>query len=271
VKKWKVADAKWQTEKKGRRPRHPRSPQHPALNSSMSSAIYNGMIAPIAGYGARGAIWYQGESNAHGEQAKNYGELLECLIQDWRKQWDSNLSFYYVQLANFTRGGKNHPDWVEVQDEMRRLLDDSNSKTGHVGMATINEIGHPTNIHPGNKKDVGQRLARWAFKQDYGMKDVIVSGPLYKSHAVKGNAIEVSLDYAVGLKSRDGKPLGSFELAGADNQWKPAEAKIAGQKIVVSSKQVSKPTQARYAWKSDPTKANLINAEGLPTSCFITK
>jgi sialate O-acetylesterase len=103
------------------------------------------------------------------------------------------------------------------------------------------------------------------------MKDVIVSGPLYKSHAVKGNAIEVSLDYAVGLKSRDGKPLGSFELAGADNQWKPAEAKIAGQKIVVSSKQVSKPTQARYAWKSDPTKANLINAEGLPTSCFITK
>ncbi len=271
VKKWKVADAKWQTEKKGRRPRHPRSPQHPALNSSISSAIYNGMIAPIAGYGARGAIWYQGESNAHGEQAKNYGELLECLIQDWRKQWDSNLSFYYVQLANFTRGGKNHPDWVEVQDEMRRLLDDSNSKTGHVGMATINEIGHATNIHPANKKDVGQRLARWAFKQDYGMKDVIVSGPLYKSHAVKGNAIEVSLDYAVGLKSRDGKPLGSFELAGADNQWKPAEAKIAGQKIVVSSKQVSKPTQARYAWKSDPTKANLINAEGLPTSCFITK
>eukprot|EP01047_Picozoa_sp_COSAG01_P115410 COSAG01_NODE_44064_length_423_cov_0.469136_1_plen_129_part_01 len=100
-----------------------------------------------------------GESNARGEQAKNYGELLECLIQDWRKQWDSNLSFYYVQLANFTRGGKDHPDCVHVQDEMRRLIDDSNSKTGHVGMATINDIGHPTDIHPKNKKDVGKRLA----------------------------------------------------------------------------------------------------------------
>jgi sialate O-acetylesterase len=271
LKKWKEADTKWKTEKKGRRPKQPKKPVHPALNPRMASAIYNGMIAPFVGYGARGAIWHQGESNAKGEQAKNYGELLECLIQDWRKRWDTNLSFYYVQLANFTRGGEDIPDWVMVQDEMRRLLDDSNSKTGHVGMATINDIGHATNIHPANKKDVGQRLARWAFKQDYGMKDVVVSGPLYVSHQIKVDTVTIQFDHADGLKSRDGKPIGGFEVSGADNQWKPATAQIVGDKSVLSSKDVKAPTQARYAWKSNPTDANLMNREGLPTSCFITK
>lgn len=267
---WKAAVAKWEKAKKGKKPRHPRMQQHPALSPNMPSAIYNGMIAPIVGYSARGAIWYQGESNARGGGSAAYGELLECLIQDWRKRWGSNLSFYYVQLANYEKWSDKQ-GWVTVQDEMRRLLADSNSKTGHVGMATINDIGHPTNIHPGNKHDVGQRLARWALNQDYGMKDVIVSGPLYKSHAVKAGTIEITFDYATGLKSRDGKPLGSFEIAGADKQWKPAEAKIAGKAIVLESKEVSKPTQARYAWKINPTAANLVNAEGLPTSCFITK
>ncbi|MFK7851494.1 MAG: sialate O-acetylesterase [Akkermansiaceae bacterium] len=271
MKKWKEANAKWQEEKKGKRPRQPGKPQHPALNPGMASAIYNGMIAPLVGYGSRGAIWYQGESNARGEQSKNYGELLECLIQDWRKRWDSNLSFYYVQLASFTRGGNDIPDWVMVQDEMRRLLDDSNSETGHVGMAVTNDIGHPTDIHPKNKKDVGQRLALWALNQDYGMKDVVVSGPLYKAHGVKSDAVIIKFDHAEGLKSRDGKPIGGFEIAGADNEWKPAEATIAGSDVVLKNKDISKPTQARYAWKSNPTEANLVNGEGLPTSCFITK
>jgi len=267
---WKAAVAKWEADKKGKKPRPPRLQQHPGLSPRMASTIYNGMIAPIVGYSARGAIWYQGESNASGEQSTVYGELLECLIQDWRKRWDSDLSFYYVQLANFEKWSDKQ-GWVNVQDEMRRLLDDSNSKTGHIGMAVINDIGDPTNIHPGNKKDVGQRLARWALNQDYGMKDVIVSGPLYKSYGVKGNAIEISFDYSAGMKSRDGKPLGSFEIAGADGQWKPAEATIVGKAIVLKNKEVSTPTQARYAWKSNPTDANLVNSEGLPTSCFITK
>ncbi len=267
---WKAAVAKWGDAKKGKKPRQPRLKNHPALSPNMPSAIYNGMIAPIVGYSARGAIWYQGESNARGEQATLYGELLECLIQDWRKRWGSDLSFYYVQLANFEKWSDKQ-GWVNVQDEMRRLLDDSNSKTGNIGMAVINDIGNPTNIHPGNKHDVGQRLARWALNKDYGMKDVIVSGPLYKTHTVKGSAIEITFDHANGMKSRDGKPLGSFEIAGADNQWKPAEATIAGDKISLANKEVSKPTQARYAWKINPTDANLVNGEGLPASCFITK
>ena len=269
--KWKKMDAEWQKNKKGRRPRQPKKLQHPALNPNMSSSIYNGMIAPLIGYGARGVIWYQGESNAKDDQAKNYGELLECLIQDWRKRWDSPLSFYYVQLASFTRNGKNIPNWVDVQDEMRRLLDDSNSKTGHIGMATTNDIGHPTDIHPKNKKDVGKRLARWALNQDYNMKDIIVSGPLYKSHTIQEGTIEITFDHAKGLKSRNGKPINSFEIADADGKWQPAEAKITGDKIKVSSKSLSNPTQARYAWHSNPTNANLVNGEGLPTSCFTTK
>ncbi len=271
--KWKVANDAWVAEtkaNKGQKKRRPRQPQlqsDPALNSKFHSTIYHGMIAPIIGYGARGAIWYQGESNAGGGTDVHYGELLECLIQDWRKRWGINLSFYFVQLANF----KNGPGWVNVQDEMRRLLDDSNSETGHVGMATINDIGAARDIHPKNKRDVGARLARWALNQDYGMKDVVVSGPLYKSSEVKGNTIEITFDHAKGLKSRDGEPLGAFEVAGADGQWKAAEAKIADAKIILSSKDVAAPTKARYAWVSFPVGANLVNAEGLPTSCFETK
>lgn len=266
-----AAVASWQNARSGKEPGQAASRRHPALDPNMPSAIYNGMIAPLAGYGARGAIWYQGESNANPGTATRYGELLECLIQDWRKQWDSPLSFYYVQLANFTRRGRSSPHWVIVQDEMRRLLDDSNSKTGHIGMATINDIGHPTDIHPRNKREVGRRLARWALHRDYGMKDVVVSGPLYKSHTVKGDTIEIRFDHAQGLKTRDGTLPGGFEVAGADGKWQPAEARISGGKITLSSTGLHNPAQARYAWHSNPTDANVVNGEGLPTSCFTTR
>ncbi|MGJ8655192.1 MAG: sialate O-acetylesterase [Akkermansiaceae bacterium] len=238
----------------------------PELNPGMHSTIYNGMIAPIAGYGARGVIWYQGESNARKDTSEVYGELLKGLILDWRKQWGSDLSFYYVQLANFEKG-KDSPFWVNVQDEMRRLLDECEG----VGMAVINEIGDKKNIHPRNKKDVGDRLARWALNKDYGMKDIVISGPLYKSHVVKGAAVEVSFSHADKLKARDGKSLGGFEISDVKGTWYPADAEIKGDNVVVSSEEVTKPSNVRYAWKSDPVDANLVNEEGLPTSCFIGK
>ena len=239
----------------------------PGLNSGFHSTIYNGMIAPIAGYGARGAIWYQGESNANPATAGNYGELLKGMIEDWRKQWGSELSFYYVQLANFQRGGQDQPLWVVVQDEMRRLLDECEG----VGMAVINEIGDVKDIHPKNKKDVGERLARWALSNDYGDKKIVISGPLYKSHVINGANVEVSFNHGVGIKTRDGKALGGFEVSDAAGVWQPAEATIKGETIIVSSKQVAKPSNVRYAWKSDPTDANLVNGEGLPASCFVGK
>lgn len=238
----------------------------PALNSRMPSTIYNGMIAPIAGYGARGAIWYQGESNANSGIGPHYGELLRGLILDWRKQWGSELSFYYVQLANFERNG-NLPNWVVVQDEMRRLLDECDG----VGMAVINDIGDKKNIHPGNKKDVGDRLARWALNKDYGKTDVVVSGPLYEGHVIKESTVEVSFSYGGDLKARDGKALGGFEVSDFNGDWYPAVAKIKGDKVIVASKLVVGPSNVRYAWKSDPSDANLVNGEGLPASCFVGK
>lgn len=240
--------------------------QNPSLNSGLHSTIFNGMIAPIAGYGARGAIWYQGESNANPNTATNYGELLKCMIEDWRKLWGSDLSFYYVQLANF--GKENEmPNWVLVQDEMRRLLGEIDG----VGMAVINEIGDAKDIHPKNKKDVGERLARWALSKDYGDKKIVVSGPLYESHKINGANVEVSFSFGAGMKSRDGNALGGFELSDAEGKWQPAEAKISGEKVIVTSKQIAKPSNVRYAWKNNPPDANLVNGEGLPTSCFVGK
>jgi len=267
LKAWEEREEAWKKDKTLKRLRRPSLLENPVSSSRYHSTIYNGMIAPIVGYGARGVIWYQGESNANAGTAHDYGELLKCLILDWRKRWGQDLPFYYVQLANFERGGKNIPEWVIVQDEMRRLLDECEG----VGMAVINDIGDRNDIHPKNKKDVALRLARWALKNDYGKSDVVVSGPLYASHALNGNMIEVSFSYGVGMKARDGKDLGGFELSDAEGKWHPAQASVSGDKVMVTSSSVAEPKNVRYAWKSDPAEANLVNAEGLPASCFIGK
>ena len=260
----------WQKDKKGKKPRGPRKPTDPGTNPSLASTIYNGMIAPLAGYGAKGAIWYQGESNANGGTASVYEELLGCMVADWRKRWGNDMSFYWVQLANFrdpTTTPGVESDWVVVQDEMRRAL----KSIPKGGMAVINEIGAANDIHPRNKKDVGKRLSRWALNQDYGKKDVVVSGPLYSGSEIKDGKIIVSFDHAVGLKSRDGKPLQRFEIAGADGKWDWAQAQIENGKVILSSNKVPDPKKARYAWATNPTGANLVNAEGLPASCFTTE
>ncbi len=262
--------AAWNKDKKGNRPRGPRQPVNPAKNPSMPSTIYNGMIAPIIGYGNRGAIWYQGESNANGGTAQHYEELLGCLVADWRQRWGHDLSFYWVQLANY-RKATTEPgidsDWVVVQDEMRRAL----KSIPKSGMAVINDIGHPTDIHPKNKHDVGERLARWALVQDYGRKDVVISGPLYSGMAKEDGSIMISFDHADGLKASDGKELQRFEIAGADGKWHWAKAKIVGNTIALSHNDLKAPVKARYAWAANPEGANLVNGEGLPASCFTTE
>lgn len=262
--------AAWKKDKKGRQPRGPRKAVDPGKNPSMPSTIYNGMIAPIVGYGNRGAIWYQGESNANHGTAQQYEELLGCMVADWRQRWGHDLSFYWVQLANFRKpttepGAKS--DWVVVQDEMRRAL----KSIPKSGMAVINDIGHPTDIHPKNKHDVGDRLARWALGQDYGNKKIVISGPLYSGMEKKDGKIVVSFDHADGLKARDGKELQRFEIAGADGKWHWAKAKIDHDKVVLWHDELKEPAKARYAWAANPQGANLVNGEGLPTSCFTTE
>jgi sialate O-acetylesterase len=135
-------------------------------------------------------------------------------------------------------------------------------------MAVLTDIGNPGDIHPRNKQDVGKRLARWALNRDYGRKDVVVSGPLYKSMKVEGNKIRVNFAHADGgLKARDDKPLTNFEIAGADGKFVPAKATIDGQTVVVEADGVAAPTQVRFGWNG-VANPNLVNNEGLPAGPF---
>lgn len=261
-----VAQQQWiDGGKQGRGPRAPRLQVDPAVSSRMHSTIYNGMIHPFVGYGIRGAIWYQGEANQ--AQALEYDALLAGLVADWRALWADEFSFYWVQLAAF-REPTTEPGvedrWVDLQNEQRRALE----RIAKGGMAVTNDIG-ALGIHPGNKKDVGLRLARWALYQDYGRTDVLRSGPLFKSATFEGPKAIVRFDYAEGLTTRDGQPLARFELAGPDGQWVWADAVIEGETVVVSAASVTQASQVRYAWARNPAGANLVNAAGLPASCFV--
>jgi sialate O-acetylesterase len=241
-------------------------PYSPALEEDAPSALYNGMIHAWVGYAMKGAIWYQGESNA--SRAKQYETIFPQLIEDWRRLWKNDLPFYFVQLANFKEPSTEPgiPDeWAELQNAQRLAL--SLPKTG---MAVINDIGMAGDVHPINKRDVGYRLARWALSKDYGRTGFCISGPLYKGSKIEGSAVRIEFDHAKGLKSRDGGPLKRFEIAGEDCKWHWADATIDGETVVVSSKDVPQPVAVRYAWAANPEGANLVNGEGLPSSLFRT-
>jgi sialate O-acetylesterase len=242
------------------------------------SAIYNAMIHPLAPFAMRGAIWYQGESN--GGEGESYYHKTQALVNGWRKLFNPELAFYWVQLANWQQPNDNPAGgdgWAKLREAQRKALD-----IKHTGMAVIIDIGDAGDIHPRNKQDVGWRLAQWALNQTYGKKDLVPSGPLYKSHKVEGNSIRISFDNVgggliVGKKEglepttevKDGK-LARFAIAGADKQWHWAEATIDGNDVVVKSAEVQEPVAVRYAYSMNPTGANLYNKEGIPASPFRT-
>jgi sialate O-acetylesterase len=192
------------------------------------------------------------------------------MINDWRKRWNDEFSFYYVQLASYhapsTAPGTPDP-WALTQDRMRLVL----NTTPKTGMAITNDVGEANDIHPKNKKDPGERLARWALAKDYG-QNLTYSGPLFKTSQTRDKAIRVTFDQCgTGLKSRDGSPLKRFEIAGPDKTWHWADAKIdSPNSVLVSSPQVPQPAAVRYAWAANPEGANLVNSEDLPTSVFRT-
>lgn len=269
---WESAMAAWRKKPaadRGRAPRKPATPKRPLDTEGKPGVLFNAMIHPFVGYAMRGAIWYQGEANAK-PGAVPYDQTLPLMIRDWRDRWNDDFSFYFVQLANFrspsTEPGTPDP-WALLQDRMRLILD----TTPKTGMAIINDVGNATDIHPKNKKDPGERLARWALAKDYG-KPIVYSGPLYRDSKIQGNAIRVTFDQAgIGLASRDGEPLKRFEIAGKDQQWHWADATIAGKDaVLVRSDDVPAPVAVRYAWASNPEGANLVNSEGLPASIFRT-
>ncbi len=254
---------------RGPQPRRPAFPKRPLDTEGQPGVLFDAMIHPFVGYTIKGAIWYQGEANAK-PGAVPYDQTLPLLINDWRAHWQQDFSFYFVQLANFrqptSEPGDNDP-WPLLQDRMRRVL----ATTPKTGMAVTNDVGEAADIHPKNKRDVGERLALWALAKDYG-QTLVYSGPLYASHRVKGSGIEVDFDQAgAGLASRDGTALGRFEIAGDDKVWLWADAKIVDEDtVVVSHPQVAQPVAVRYAWAANPVGANLVNSAGLPASVFRT-
>lgn len=255
----------WQyriAEEKPTRPQPPMGPGNPWLPTSLR----NGMITPIIPFAIRGAIWYQGESNAGG--AWEYRTLFPAMIRDWRQAWgEGDLPFYFVQLANFTPAPEQpgESDWAELRDAQFFTL----RSLPATGMALAIDIGDAGDIHPKNKQEVGRRLSLWALSQVYG-KQVECSGPLYTGAKIEDGSIRISFDHlGGGLVAQDG-PLKRFAIAGEDRKWVWADAVIDGDTVVVSSPQVAKPLAVRYAWANNPDGCNLYNKAGLPASPFRT-
>jgi len=220
--------------------------------------LFNGKISPLIPYAIRGAIWYQGEANSHGPKPPFYQTQLTLLAKDWRTRWGDEFPFAWVQLPNFTRAGEG---WPEVREQMLNAL----STIPNSGMAITIDIGDAKNIHPTNKQEVGRRLAQWALGAVYHKDVPAISGPLIDTATVKGGTFVLTFKYAQGLNAKG--DLTGFEIAGADGQWQPADAKIEGERVIVTCKAVAEPKRVRYAWKDNPV-ATLYNGACIPASPF---
>ncbi|WP_426328937.1 sialate O-acetylesterase [Pedobacter sp. R-06] len=229
------------------------------------TVLYNAMIHPYLQFSIKGAIWYQGESNA--DRAYQYRELFSTMIKDWRQKWgQGDFPFYFVQLANFMQIDHEPVEsaWAELREAQQKTLVLPNT-----GMATIIDIGDAKDIHPKNKQEVGRRLALIALAKTYGQK-INYSGPVYQSNKVEGKQIRLNFGNTEnGLKAADGATLTGFAIAGADKKFYWAKASIQGNQVIVSSDQVANPVAVRYAWGNNPV-CNLVSKDGLPASPFRT-
>lgn len=230
------------------------------------TALYNAMVAPEIQYAIKGFCWYQGESNAGRPQ--EYQTLQTALINDWRNRWNQGaLPFLYVQLPGFMDYNYQPSDsgWALLREAQLNAL-----STPNTAMVVAIDLGEWNDIHPDNKKSVGERLALAAQKLAYNEK-LVSSGPLYQSATVDGNKIVVSFtNVGGGLIANHGEELGDFAIAGSDKKFVWANASIVGNTVVVSSDEVPSPQYVRYAWADNPVHANLYNKEGLPASPFRT-
>jgi len=230
------------------------------------TALYNAMIAPVTNYTIKGFCWYQGEGNIH--TAEEYTKLLPALISDWRTQWQqTSLPFLIVQLPGFSDYNyyPSESNWAILREAQLKTLTVANT-----ALTVAIDLGEWNDIHPDNKKDVGERLALAALKLAYN-KNIVSSGPLYQSSEIAGDKITVHFsNTGSGLVTNDEEAPGDFAIAGADKKFVWATATIEGDNIIVTSDKIKKPLYVRYAWADNPVHPNVYNKEGLPASPFRT-
>ena len=263
--KKKVADAR----AAGKQP--PRRPQlqgPPRLDRHHPSTLYNAMVAPLVPYAIRGAIWYQGESNA--SRAYQYRTLMPTMIQSWRDAWgQGDFHFYQVQLANFLAINDQPEEsaWAELREAQTMAGD----QIPNVGAACITDLGAAKDIHPKDKQNVAKRLSRLAFVDVYGLDKIVKQGPTYKSMEKKGNKVLVHFEnYGSPLITYYREPLTGFAIAGEDKQFVWANAKIVdGDTVEVSHPEVKNPQAVRYNWANNP-QGTLYNNAYLPAYPFRT-
>jgi sialate O-acetylesterase len=265
-KKWEAARDAATAAGKSFTQRRPDPPRGAPESPFAPSGLYNAMIAPHVPFALRGFLWYQGESNA--TRHHEYRDFQSALIIGWRRQFaQGDLPFYWVQLANFHGAGVNKTEYAFLRGAQTECLALPNT-----GQAVTIDIGDVANIHPRNKRDVGRRLALLALRRAYGKTTIVDSGPVFAAAVREGPAMRVSFRPAdtpeqSPLASPRGLAPAGFELAGADKIFHPADARIDGQTVLVSSAKVPAPVAVRYAWRNAPD-AGLFNRDGLPACPF---
>lgn len=260
----KLKLAEWEQAKKGKRPRAPSDPRY---NQHRPANIYNGVLYPTIGYGLKGVIWYQGESNAW--DAKNYQKLFPLLITTMREDWgQGDFPFYWVQLADFKnlQQANERSNWAELREAQTMTL----NAVPNVGEAVIIDTGEGNDIHPRDKQTVANRLVRHALNNEYGFT-MAHHSPRFREMSIEGNKASIQFDYVTqGLYAHDTKQVKGFAIAGADQKFVWAEAIISGRDSVqIWSDAVAEPVAVRYAWADNP-EANLKDRTGLPVTPFRT-
>lgn len=229
-------------------------------NQQTPTVLYNAMIAPMVGYGIRGAIWYQGEANR--TQPKEYEKLMTGLVKDWRAMWGlGDISFYYAQIAPYNYGSEYNSAFL------REAQLKASTSLPKMGMASLTDAGEEFCIHPANKEAAGERLAYIALADTYGHSGFAFSGPVMKDMTINGNAVNLTFNHAANGLTSYGKELTTFKLAGKDKRFYPAKAVITRTGVTVTSQYVAEPVAVRYAFE-DFVVGDLFNSEGLPASSF---
>lgn len=234
------------------------------------TTLFNGMLSPVIGYGIKGCIWYQGESNY--ERASEYTALMKKMVSSWRGLWkQGDFPFYYAQIAPFNYASFHPKDYVEKYNSayLREAQFKASKEIPNSGMAVLMDIGEENSIHPMDKEKGGNRLAFQALSKTYGVEGFEFESPKFKAMEIKDNSVTVSFDDAPNGITAYGKEVTGFEIAGEDKIFYPAKTEVRRKSVVLTSEKVAKPVAVRYLWK-DFAKAELFSTGGLPVSSFRT-